>query len=111
MGEAAKNIPTATRYKYPDIAWKEMAGMRDKLIHGYSGVDSHKVWLVVQDYLCASKGSSSRYSRISRVNTLSLLPLKKMLDDIAFDRLPPNLDADVVFGSLPFERETVPGPT
>lgn len=51
MGEAAKNIPTATRRKYPDIPWKEMAGMRDKLIHGYSGVDSHKVWLVVQDYL------------------------------------------------------------
>jgi len=37
MGEAAKNIPTATRRKYPDIPWKEMAGMRDKLIHGYSG--------------------------------------------------------------------------
>lgn len=51
MGEAAKNIPTATRRKYPDIPWKEMAGMRDKLIHGYSGVDSHKVWLVVRDYL------------------------------------------------------------
>jgi predicted nucleotidyltransferase len=33
--------------------------------------------------------------------------LKKILDDIAFDRLPPNLDADVVFGSLPFERKTV----
>jgi uncharacterized protein with HEPN domain len=51
MGEAAKNIPTAARRKYPDIPGKEMAGMRDKLIHGYSGVDSHKVWLVVRDYL------------------------------------------------------------
>jgi uncharacterized protein with HEPN domain len=51
IGKAAKNIPTATRRKYPDIPWKEMAGMRDKLIHGYSGVDPHKVWMVVQDYL------------------------------------------------------------
>jgi uncharacterized protein with HEPN domain len=51
MGEAAKNIPTVTRRKYPDIPWKEMAGMRDKLIHGYSGVDSHKVWMVVWNYL------------------------------------------------------------
>jgi uncharacterized protein with HEPN domain len=49
IGEAAKNIPTATRRKYPDIPWKEMAGMRDKLIHGYSGVDSKKVWMVIQD--------------------------------------------------------------
>jgi uncharacterized protein with HEPN domain len=50
VGEAAKNIPVAIRRKYPDIPWKEMAGMRDKLIHGYSGVDSNKVWLVVQNY-------------------------------------------------------------
>jgi len=51
MGEAAKNLPTATRRKYSDIPWKEIAGMRDKLIHGYSGVDPQKVWLVIQDYL------------------------------------------------------------
>jgi uncharacterized protein with HEPN domain len=57
MGEAAKNIPPASRRKYPDIPWKEMAGMRDKLIHGYSGVDSHKVWLVIRDYLPRLKSS------------------------------------------------------
>lgn len=57
MGEAAKNIPTATRRKYTDIPWKEIAGMRDKLIHGYSCVDSHKVWLVIQDYLPGLKTS------------------------------------------------------
>ncbi|MEW6659681.1 MAG: DUF86 domain-containing protein [Thermodesulfobacteriota bacterium] len=57
MGEAAKNIPTATRRKYPDIPWKEMAGMRDKLIHGYSGVDSQKVWMVIQNYFPRLKKS------------------------------------------------------
>jgi uncharacterized protein with HEPN domain len=57
MGEAAKNIPLVTRRKYPDIPWKEMAGMRDKLIHGYSGVDPHKVWMVIRDYFPLLKTS------------------------------------------------------
>ena len=51
MGEAVKHIPAVVRRKYPDIPWKEMAGMRDKLIHAYSGVDTQKVWLVVQEHL------------------------------------------------------------
>ncbi len=39
ISEAVKHIPTPLRRKYPDIPWKEMAGMRDRLIHGYFGVD------------------------------------------------------------------------
>jgi uncharacterized protein with HEPN domain len=39
MGEAAKRIPADLRKKYPEIPWKRMTGMRDKLIHEYSGVD------------------------------------------------------------------------
>lgn len=39
IGEAVKNIPKAFRTKYPKIAWKEIAGLRDKLIHEYFGVD------------------------------------------------------------------------
>ena len=49
MGEAAKNVPDSIRLKYPDIPWKEMAGMRDKVIHFYFGVDPQKVWLVVKE--------------------------------------------------------------
>jgi len=39
IGEAAKNVPEGIRARYPDIPWKEMAGMRDKVIHFYFGVD------------------------------------------------------------------------
>jgi uncharacterized protein with HEPN domain len=49
IGEAAKKVPAAVRQQYPDIEWREMAGMRDRLIHGYFGVDLDLVWDVVQN--------------------------------------------------------------
>jgi uncharacterized protein with HEPN domain len=49
IGEAAKNIPKGIREKYPTIPWKEMAGMRDKVIHFYFGVDLELVWISVKE--------------------------------------------------------------
>jgi len=49
IGEAVKSIPDSVRSRYPDIPWKEMAGMRDKLIHFYFGVDREAVWLTVKE--------------------------------------------------------------
>ncbi len=51
MGEAAKRIPEDVRQEYPDIPWKQMAGMRDKLIHEYSGMDLDIVWTAVKEEL------------------------------------------------------------
>ena len=51
MGEAAKKIPDELRKKYSGIPWKEMAGIRDKLIHEYHGVDLEIIWKVVKEEL------------------------------------------------------------
>jgi uncharacterized protein with HEPN domain len=48
IGEAAKQVPEETRRELSDLEWRGMAGMRDRLIHGYFGVDYDLVWDVVQ---------------------------------------------------------------
>ncbi|MCL6642407.1 MAG: DUF86 domain-containing protein [Candidatus Bipolaricaulota bacterium] len=47
IGEAAKKIPSDFRQQYSSIDWKALAGMRDRLIHGYFGVDYEIVWDIV----------------------------------------------------------------
>ncbi len=49
LGEAVKKIPKNVKERYPDIPWKDMAGMRDVLIHDYFGVDVETVWLTVNE--------------------------------------------------------------
>lgn len=49
IGEATKNLPESFRAAHPQIEWRPMARMRDRLIHGYFGVDYELVWDVVQE--------------------------------------------------------------
>ena len=49
IGEAAKNVPATVKSRHGNIPWKEMAGMRDKVIHFYFGVDREAVWLAAKE--------------------------------------------------------------
>lgn len=49
IGEATKRLPQSLRDEYPHVPWSLMAGMRDRLIHGYSDVDLRVVWRTVQE--------------------------------------------------------------
>ncbi len=51
IGEAVKQLPEDILLLHPDIPWKRIAGMRDKLIHFYFGVDPHLVWQTIRKRL------------------------------------------------------------
>ena len=51
IGEATKNISTDFRERYPEIEWKELTGLRDKLIHHYFGVNWNRVWDVIENLI------------------------------------------------------------
>jgi uncharacterized protein with HEPN domain len=51
IGEATGKVSAATQAAHPEIRWREMTGMRHRLIHGYADVDVGHVWLVLRDDL------------------------------------------------------------
>jgi uncharacterized protein with HEPN domain len=51
IGEAARNVPASVRKEYPEIEWRGITGMRDRLIHGYPNIRLRVVWDTVKEKL------------------------------------------------------------
>jgi len=63
IGEASKNIPSPIKTRYSGVPWKKMAGMRDKLIHEYFGVDKEILWKVSREEIKSLRPPMKRILR------------------------------------------------
>lgn len=68
IGEAVKQMPDSLRNKYPSIEWKSIAGMRDRLIHAYFGIDYDIVWDIVINKIPALKDQVQQILLIEQGN-------------------------------------------
>ena len=66
IGEATKRLPQAIRDQYPHIPWRDMAGMRDRIIHGYDNVDLAIVWETVKKEIPAIKPALEKMLTLQR---------------------------------------------
>ncbi|MEK6850149.1 MAG: DUF86 domain-containing protein [Nanoarchaeota archaeon] len=66
IGEAVKNLPESVKKEFKSIPWKQIAGMRDKLIHHYFGVDLNVVWQVIEFDLDVLKEETKKILNKSR---------------------------------------------
>lgn len=49
IGEATKNLSKELKQAHPEVPWQKIAGMRNKMIHEYFGIDAEILWLTVTE--------------------------------------------------------------
>jgi uncharacterized protein with HEPN domain len=64
IGEAVKNLPDTFKKKFNDVAWRQISGMRDVLIHDYFGVDILQVWNTVRKDLPQLKKKLEKIKKV-----------------------------------------------
>ncbi len=60
IGEATKNIPEEIRSHYPEVPWRDMAGLRDIIVHQYFGIKLDVIWKIIQNDLPRVRDSVQR---------------------------------------------------
>jgi len=60
IGEAATHVPGAIRAQAPDVPWRLIVGARNRLIHGYLGIDDDTLWSIVSDDLAPLRAALAR---------------------------------------------------
>ncbi len=66
VGEAAKRLSEEFRNRHAFIAWKDICGMRDKIVHDYIGIDYRIVWAVIQTDLKELKTELKKLTKLSQ---------------------------------------------
>ncbi len=66
IGEAATHIPAAVREAHPQIPWRTIIGARNRIIHGYLGIDTDLIWDIVQKDIPALLPALKQIAKITR---------------------------------------------
>ncbi|XES76405.1 MAG: DUF86 domain-containing protein [Candidatus Bathyarchaeia archaeon] len=63
IGEAAKQLPDPLKARYSELPWREITGMRDKLIHAYFGMDTETLWQTIKENIPPLKQTIQRMQK------------------------------------------------
>lgn len=55
IGEATKNLPDSLKKRHPEVPWKDMSGLSDKMVHGDSGLDLEAIWNIAEEDISSIK--------------------------------------------------------